>query len=179
MSYLTSTTQHESASPIKTQYQPLFPLEYDGIYGPYKPITEIDESISADFINLLLTSPGEWPMNPELGVGLKRYLFEQHNSPELAKLKERIQRQLDMHLANVELIDVRYEPNPNQIDQNLAKVTIIYSVKRGSLISIDALLDAMGSLSITRGLGHTTFSQNAALLRNDVGRRLISDVLRR
>jgi len=179
MSFLTSTTIPESASPVKIQYQPAFPLEYDGIFGPYAAITDIEESISADFENLLLTSPGEWPMNPELGVGLKRYLFEQHTSPELAKLKERIQRQLDMHLNNVQLIDVKYEPNPEHVDQNLAKVTIIYSVRRGSLISLEAFVESMGALSITRGLGHKTLNQNISSLRNDIGNRLVSDVLRR
>lgn len=178
MSFLTSTNIHDSASPVKTQYQPVFPLEYDGIYGPYAAITELEESISADFQNLLLTNPGEWPMNPELGIGLKNYLFEQHNSPELAKLKERIQKQLDLHLSGVNLIDVKVETNPEQVDQNLAKVTIVYSVLSGALITLESFINSIGGLSLVKGLSHRSFGNNARSLV-DSNARLISDVIRR
>ena len=66
---------------FRKQYQPLFPLKYDSVYGPYKPLTSLQESLHQNFVNLLLTSPGEWPMNPDLGVGLRHYLFEMSNSP--------------------------------------------------------------------------------------------------
>jgi hypothetical protein len=180
MSFLTSTIINEAASPVKQQFQPVFPLEYDGTYGPYAPITELEETIGVDFQNLLFTSPGEWPMSPSMGVGLKRYLFEMHTSPELPKLKERIQRQLDENLNSVQLIDVKYDLNPEQVDQNLAKITIVYSILSGALVSIESYLNSIGKIMVSinnHGAGSLT---DASLVRNralvGTGNRLISDI---
>ena len=68
-------------------WHPRFPLKYSDNFGPYEPITNIYESLNRDFINLVLTHPGEWPMNPDLGIGIKQYLFEQYDSPKLDELR--------------------------------------------------------------------------------------------
>ena len=60
----------------------------------YKMITSLEMSIQKDFENLLLTSQGEWPMNPEIGVGLRELLFENHNSPEITGLESKIRDQV-------------------------------------------------------------------------------------
>lgn len=180
MSFLTNTIINQAASPVKQQLQPIFPLQYDGIYGPYAPITDLEETIQVNFQNLLFTSPGEWPMNPSMGVGLKRYLFEMHNSPELLNLKEKIQRQLEQNLSSVQLVDVKYDLNPEQVDQNLTRITIIYSVLSGTLVSIESWLNSIGKVAISVRDVSALSNANTSLLKNrdlvGTGNRLISDI---
>lgn len=115
---------------VKQQYQPLFPLTYDNVFGPYKPITSLEDSIQKDFEYLLLTNPGEWPMNPDLGIGIRRYLFENYDSPELGKIQERVQNQLAKYLPfpYVSLISVNFNATPEDQDEGYITLNIRYAI---------------------------------------------------
>ena len=121
-------TPSKRKAQVKEQYQPSFPLEYDSVYGPYKPITSLEESLHRNFINILLTSPGEWPMNPDLGVGLKRYLFENYGSPMISQLKPNIIKQVDRYLPNVKILDVTVEATDEQKNLGQVFITIKYLI---------------------------------------------------
>ncbi|OUV99301.1 MAG: hypothetical protein CBD16_08365, partial [Betaproteobacteria bacterium TMED156] len=123
------------------QYQPRFPLEYDTLYGPYSAITEKDESLSRNFVNLLLTSPGEWPMNPELGVGLRNYLFEQFGSTSIQNLKPKIANQLNKYLPHIKLHSVEVIDNAQDIDNNTMKIKINYVIRNNTYASLLAYMD--------------------------------------
>ena len=111
-------------------YQPIFPLVYDGETGPYKSITSQKESIQRDFQYLLLTNPGEWPMNPDLGIGVRRYLFETYDSPELAKIEERIRSQLSKYLPFpfIQFISAKFIATPEQQDLGTVKLELKYAI---------------------------------------------------
>tara|TARA_A100000164_G_scaffold372898_1_gene402939 strand:+ start:5528 stop:5956 length:429 start_codon:yes stop_codon:yes gene_type:complete len=114
--------------------QPYWPLRMDQNIGPYESIKEAKESIHQNFVFLLQTIPGEWPMNPDLGIGLSQYLFETYGSQELDKLKERIQKQLKKYLPAVTL--VKSEFVHSNADQDLLNtlLTIVYSIDGYGLI---------------------------------------------
>jgi len=141
MSILTDIISKKSKNLIVAQQQPEFPLKYDIVYGPYKPITSIVESYKRDFINLLLTSPGEWPMSPDVGVGLKHYLFEFPGSEKLQSLGPKIQEQLKRHLPQVELVDLSFDYKSEDLDNNKTAVVLAYlilgSINFTSLLSPD------------------------------------------
>ena len=130
------------------QYQPRFPLEYDTLYGPYSAITEKDESLSRNFINLLLTTPGEWPMNPELGIGLRNYLFEQHGSTLVQDLKPNITHQLSKYLPHIRLHSLEVINSPQDIDNNTMKIKINYIVRNNTYASILAYMDKLANIKI-------------------------------
>ena len=44
-----------------------------------------------DFEYLLLTNPGEWPMVPDMGIGLERTLFQNSQQIDIGELKQNIQ----------------------------------------------------------------------------------------
>lgn len=115
---------------LKVQYQPIFPLVYDGMYGPYKPVSSLRESIQKDFEYLLLTNPGEWPMNPDLGIGVKRYLFETYGTPELGKIQERIKFQLQRYLPfpYIQFISAGFEATSEEQDQGYINLKIRYAI---------------------------------------------------
>ena len=122
--------QHTTDKIITEQYQPLFPLEYDDLYGPYKPITTMRESIQKDFEYLLLTNPGEWPMNPDLGIGIRKFLFENYGSPELGKIQEKIRSQLSKYLPFpfINFVSAEFESTPEDQDQGFATLKITYGI---------------------------------------------------
>ena len=56
---------------------PKLPLTYDESEG-YRMNKKFAEMVLQNLKMLLLTNPGERIMEPDFGVGLKRYLFEQN-----------------------------------------------------------------------------------------------------
>ena len=103
------------------QIQPKWPLEIDPIFGPYKSVSSAAESLKQDFIFLLQTIPGEWPMNPDLGVGLAKYLFENYGSQDLASIKGKIDNQLRKYLSNITLREAIFI-NSNSDKDNLSSI---------------------------------------------------------
>lgn len=117
-----------SILPRDTQIQPLYPLRIDPSSGPYMSVSGPEESLKQDFIFLLQTIPGEWPMNPDLGVGLSTYLFEDSKSLELSDIEENIRRQLRKYLPNISLTRAVFETDISDQGDNIAILRITYSI---------------------------------------------------
>tara|TARA_R100001510_G_C7603484_1_gene169350 strand:+ start:149 stop:529 length:381 start_codon:yes stop_codon:yes gene_type:complete len=113
-------------------FQPKFPLEYSKIDGPYRGIKDIKETIKQNVIFLLSVSPGEWPGNPDLGVGVRSFLFENYESQELNSLHTRIKDQFSRYLP---FLNVRSEfiekdsEGYDLVDQNQLKLIVKYNIK--------------------------------------------------
>ena len=73
----------------------------------YRLTKTISEAISQDFKNLVLTSPGERVMDPEFGVGIKNYLFEQPSQSLYSAIRTRIESQTEKYLPFVLVEDIR------------------------------------------------------------------------
>jgi len=69
------------------------PLIYDPSDGPYKLNKRMKEVVRQNFKNLVLTAPGERVMDPNFGVGLRNYLFEQISETLFTKISARIRTQ--------------------------------------------------------------------------------------
>jgi phage baseplate assembly protein W len=113
----------------QSQIQPRWPLTVSSNYGPYQPVDNIKESIIQNFIFLLRTNPGEWPFNPDLGVGLERYLFEAYNSPELNKFRSRLEKQVRKYLPDVIINSAEFIIDPENKDENIAILNIDFNIK--------------------------------------------------
>ena len=113
----------------KKQIQPKWPLEIDASVGPYKSVDNVAASLKQNFIFLLLTNPGEWPMNPDLGVGLSRYLFNDINSLQLSDIKSNITSQLAKYLQDIVLIDAQFVATNESQDRNLAYLTVSFAIR--------------------------------------------------
>jgi len=84
-------------------YSPKFPLQLDFHVGAYSLNTTLLEVAKQNFMNVLLTSPGERLMDPEFGVGLRRYLFEP-NTPGLhTSIATQIQKQTNKYAPYIQL----------------------------------------------------------------------------
>jgi phage baseplate assembly protein W len=83
------------------------------------------DAIKNNLINFFLTNPGERPLNPSFGGGLRDFIFEQIAEDNLINLKEDISFKLDTYFPNiaVESLDITPQDDINQIT-----VTMKYSV---------------------------------------------------
>lgn len=114
--------------------QPRWPLRMSDTNGPYDSIKEAKESIHQNFVFLLQTIPGEWPMNPDLGIGISQYLFETYGSQELDKLKERMQKQLKKYLPAIKLLRADFVHSESDQDLLNTVLKIVYSIQGYGLI---------------------------------------------
>tara|TARA_R110000824_G_scaffold27426_7_gene93190 strand:- start:9042 stop:9422 length:381 start_codon:yes stop_codon:yes gene_type:complete len=85
---------------------PLIKDEIDGVYSLNKTIIE---TVKQNFKNVLLTIPGERVMDPEFGVGLKKYLFEPFNRGSYADIEAAIHEQSEMYLPFIKVLDVSFK----------------------------------------------------------------------
>ena len=113
------------------------------MYGPYLAITDKIESLNQNFANLLLTNPGEWPMNPAMGIGLRRFLFEQTSANILNNLRPKIVNQLNKYLPHIKLHSIENYNNDEDIDNNTLKIKINYIVLNNTYVSLLAYMDRL------------------------------------
>ena len=110
-------------------YQPEYPLKVSEFEGTYKSIKDLKDSIKQDVVILLNVSPGEWPGDPDLGVGVRRFLFESYSSPEWQNLHQRIKSQFSKYLPFLSVesrLETKDEFGQPLEDYNYAKLIVTY-----------------------------------------------------
>jgi phage baseplate assembly protein W len=83
------------------------------------------DAIKNNLINFFLTNPGERPLNPTFGGGLRAFIFEQITTDNLNFLREDINDKLTVYFPNIEINDLIVT---GQEDSNQITVTLKYSV---------------------------------------------------
>ena len=112
-------------------YQPKYPLRFSELDGAYDSIKDLKSTVKQNVLTLLNVSPGEWPGSPELGIGIRRFLFSNYPSPELDALHKVIKDQFSRYLP---FLDVRShfvdkdEYGTDLIDSNEIKLVIKYKI---------------------------------------------------
>ena len=81
------------------------------------------EQLKANFLNLLLTVPGERLNHPTYGIGLKGQLFE--NSIDEISLLENVNGQLAFWIPEITVTDASLRQD---IDQYRVSLTLTYSI---------------------------------------------------
>ena len=121
--------------------QQIFPIDFDksvavGVNIPFnapscfRPNYTTKEAIKNNLINFFLTNPGERPLNPTFGGGLRAFIFEQISDDNLEFLQEGIQDQLGIFFPsiNIENLEVL-----KQEDLNTIIVSLDYSIKNTNI----------------------------------------------
>ena len=88
------------------------------------------DAIKNNLINFFLTNPGERPLNPTFGGGLRAFIFEQITLGNLNFLKEDINQKLTTYFPQI-VIDELLVTGQN--DENQITVTLKYSVPNTSI----------------------------------------------
>tara|TARA_Y100000034_G_scaffold3628_1_gene4360 strand:- start:172 stop:546 length:375 start_codon:yes stop_codon:yes gene_type:complete len=79
------------------------PLRYNKEDGPYQLTKTLPETVKQNFINLIMTVPGERVMNPDFGVGVHQLLFENEKSEVVEIFKERLFDQTKKYLPFIKI----------------------------------------------------------------------------
>jgi phage baseplate assembly protein W len=95
---------------------PRLPLRIDETFGPYGMITSYVELAKQNFKMLLLTIPGERIMNPDFGVGLKRYLFELNSPGTYEAINDRILTQVKTYMDFIQINKIDFSVPENSPD---------------------------------------------------------------
>lgn len=88
------------------------------------------EAIKNNLINFFLTNPGEIPMNPTFGGGLRTFIFEQITADNLNFLREDVNDKISVYFPNILVNDLLVTGQP---DTNQITVTIKYSILNTSI----------------------------------------------
>ena len=112
-------------------FSPKLPLTLDPSDG-YTLNKTIKEVAKQNLKMLVLTNPGERIMDPEFGVGILAYMFENNSPSTHGQIDARIREQVAKYLPYIELGEIIFNSpvdNSNVAD-NFLGVSIRYSIKR-------------------------------------------------
>ena len=110
-------------------YGPKFPLS-KGNYDTFEVYDNLSDQISFFLKNLILTSPGENISDPNYGVGIRRYLFEQETGGLLGEISSEISRQIAIYMPYLIVNQVFVDASGSDIDSNTIVVSISYSINQ-------------------------------------------------
>ena len=105
-------------------HTPQFPLKI-GDKALFEQVQETKNVVFFHLRNLLLTSPGEKISDPDYGVGLRRFLFENLTTGFLNNLVDTIDEAIRTYLIYIEIIRITVESPP---DSNAIKVSIAFEI---------------------------------------------------
>ena len=110
--------------------------------GYFKTTKTTVESIKNNIKLLLKTEQGERVFQPNLGMGLKRFVFEQINENTSIEIENNIVDVFDTWLPFVELKDIDINIDSTNQEQNKIKINITFSMKKSptSLESVEVAL---------------------------------------
>tara|TARA_R110000824_G_scaffold67528_4_gene174992 strand:+ start:1122 stop:1490 length:369 start_codon:yes stop_codon:yes gene_type:complete len=111
------------------------PLALDGTDG-FGMIKTIRAMIRQNLKMLILTNPGERVMEPEFGVGIKEFLFQNFSDNVYAEIDNKIREQVGTYMPNVSIQAVNFyslEPDSNSVSFKL-----VYSIPA---IAVNDLLE--------------------------------------
>jgi len=107
------------------------------IDGGFDLTKTIAENVQQNLKNLVLTSPGERIMNPDFGVGLKNYLFENAHQGVYDTISSRLHSQVQAYMPFLDIEDLYIGPNDNdKFDQNTLNVIITYKIEPIDVVDI-------------------------------------------
>jgi phage baseplate assembly protein W len=116
--------------------QQISPIDFDksaavGINIPFseKGVFQSNYTTAAatknNLINYFLTNPGERPLNPNFGAGLRAFIFQQITEDNLDFLNEEISGNLTLFFPNINIDSLTIGKRE---DENIINVSLNYSI---------------------------------------------------
>ena len=132
----------------------------DDLDGFFATTSTTIEAVKNNIRNLLQTEEGERFFQPNLGLGLRRLLFEHLTNENLIGIQDTILDKIDFWLPFVEVRDIQVLSGDDTTDigTNEIRVKILFNIKQDpntlNSVSIDFSSDTMESESSTSGGGY-------------------------
>tara|TARA_Y100000004_G_C8702407_1_gene322250 strand:- start:148 stop:540 length:393 start_codon:yes stop_codon:yes gene_type:complete len=93
---------------------------------------EYIDLVNQNLTMLLLTAPGERIMDPDFGVGMRKFIFEMDHPSTYSNVSARIKQQIDKYLPYIEIEDITYDSNGTgntAIAANTVMIRLIFNIK--------------------------------------------------
>ena len=116
-------------------YSVRLPLTLDDTDG-FAMIKTIKDMVRQNLKMLILTNPGERIMEPDFGVGMKQFLFQNYSENVCSKIDEKIREQVSIYIPAVKIQDVKFYSIEE--DSSMLKFRLIYTIPA---IAVNDLLD--------------------------------------
>lgn len=98
-----------------------------------------DDAVKQSIKNLLLTDPGERPMQPFLGGGIRGLLFENITPGTLKFIEQKVITTIETYEPRAELIDVTVS---SLYDDNAVNIKVTFYIKNvNQPIELDVILE--------------------------------------
>lgn len=101
------------------------PLTLDSGDG-YTMIKDMKTLVKQNFKMLLLTNPGERVMDPEFGVGINSFLFENFEPNTYNRIETKILEQVSIYLPVISISQMEFDPAG--ADAAMLSIRITYSI---------------------------------------------------
>ena len=89
------------------------------------------EAVKTNLINYFLTNPGEIPLNPSFGAGLRNFLFEQISNITVDNVRAFVQSKLETAFPMVQIESLQVLTT--QQDNNTLIVQLKYSIPNSNI----------------------------------------------
>ena len=122
---------------------PKIPLTRDVSDG-FSLTKTYDEMIKQNFKNLVLTSPGERVMDPEFGVGIRQFLFEQKINSTYDDIEDRIFKQASIYLPFIEITDILFGSSTQALQGGQQQLEFIKEDENSLIIRIEYFIIPLG-----------------------------------
>ena len=111
--------------------------------GYFKTTKTTIDAIKNNIKLLLQTQQGERVFQPNLGMNLRRFVFEQINENTSIEIENNIVDVFETWLPFVELNNIEINTGAENQDQNKININIVFSIKRapGTLESVGIILE--------------------------------------
>ena len=106
------------------------PMTFDNGYDASTKTTL--EAVKQNVLNLCSTEMGERVMQPNLGVSIKKYLFEPFSEDLVVSIQDTIVESMNFWLPFVQLNDIRVKMSDNDSDvgRSTMEISVDFSLKK-------------------------------------------------
>tara|TARA_R110000824_G_scaffold224611_1_gene412289 strand:+ start:1199 stop:1651 length:453 start_codon:yes stop_codon:yes gene_type:complete len=119
----------------------------DGKEGYFASTSTTIEAVKNNIKNLLKTDKGERLMQPNFGLNLKSYLFEQITNELILLIQNDIVDTFRVWLPFVDIKELKVIPGPGgDVGDNTLNINIVFNIKQDptTLASVQVLIDNGG-----------------------------------
>lgn len=113
------------------------PVVQDGTDG-FRMNKSLRDLVKQNLKMLVLTNPGERVMEPDFGVGIKQFLFQNFSEDTFSQIDSKIREQAAIYLPVISIQDVSFFSE--QQDSSILRMQLKYSIPD---IAANELLDLL------------------------------------
>ena len=116
------------------------PLER-GSGGYFQTSETVLEQVKSNFINLILTIPGERFNNPEFGCNIHRLVFDFNNSDFSVNARQSVEDAVARWMPYLNLEEFAFQPTDDDISNHRAQMYVKYRLSENPNFSDEVLIN--------------------------------------